>query len=607
MIGKFNTDVSPLLPISHIMQNVQIEIVINLLGEFVSAKILSKVGTGVNVEFEEPTIVPVTMESGCRSGTDPAPHPLSDKLSYLIITDEKKHLEFMNLLAGWCNSKYSDEKIMAVKRYLDHGTILVDLEKEKILESDKNGIINDKRINGKFPLDCFVRWRVLGAENGEEACWKDNNLFNKWIDYYNSILATRYKDGICMITGKSVCLTVKTPKKILNSYPNAKIVSSNDKYNFVFRGRFHNPEQASSVGYDAFQRVFSILQWLANNDSTSFSLESRKILCWNPKGKNIINIINSPFGNRSKKIFTPSDYRKELKLAFEGLKNELPNTEDVVIVALDVTTDNTGRLSIVYYNELKGSDFVYRINNWYGSCYWYFYENIQSPKLYKIVKFAFGNQQGNKDDSKIEVDAKVLKLHMQRLFTCMIEMAPIPYDIVLALTTKASMPLCYNKNNREIILSTANAIIRKYYNDKADKEEWTMSLDKHNTNRSYLFGRLLAVMEQVERATYSYEEKREPNAIRLQSAFCARPYNTMAILYDRLLPYFAQLYPGSRKKYKNLIGEIMEKLDVVDDTKKNRPLEPQYLMGYFLQRNELLKSNKKQGEDIENGNVEQED
>jgi len=588
LTGKFFSNKTPLLPLSHVMKDVQIEIVINSAGDFCSAKRLEKPKKGGDKEYSVDTIIPTTVESGSRTSSKIAPYPLCDNLSYLRVGSEKFE-QFIKQLSNWETSVYGDEKLTAVRKYLEKGSITKDLE--------TNGISNYK--DGDF-----IRWRILGTKNNEE-CWKDNNLFRKWTDYYQNIVEQEYDNGLCMITGDIVNLASSTPKKIYKGFANAKLVSANDSNNFVFRGRFKTSEQASSVGYLAFQKVYVILQWLASNDSTSFRIGNRIAIIWNPKGKAVMDIVKSPFCNRNKSIFTPSDYREELKYSFSGFRNELPATEDVVIAALDAAT--TGRLSVVYYNELKASDFLDRINHWYDSCYWYYYKNVQSPTLYNIVKFAFGNQLGNKDDSKVEVDDKVLKLHMQRLFTCMIEMAPIPYDIVLALTTKASMPLCYNNNNREAILSVACAIIRKYYNDKANKEEWTMSLDKHNINRSYLFGRLLAVMEQVERATYSYEEKREPNAIRLQSAFCARPYNTMKIIYDRLLPYFAQLYPGSRQKYKNLIGEIMEKLDDVDDVIKNRPLESQYLMGYFLQRNELLKSNKKQEEDIENGNVEQED
>lgn len=61
------------------------------------------------------------------------------------------------------------------------------------------------------------------------------------------------------------------------------------------------------------------------------------------------------------------------------------------------------------------------------------------------MRFAFGVQRGNDDNSKVEVDDKLLKQHMQRLFKCLIEKLPIPYDIVMALTAKASMPKSYNK------------------------------------------------------------------------------------------------------------------------------------------------------------------
>ena len=37
-----------------------------------------------------------------------------------------------------------------------------------------------------------------------------------------------------------------------------------------------------------------------------------------------------------------------------------------------------------------------------------------------------------------------------------------------------------------------------------------MELDREFTDRSYLYGRLLAVYEQVERRTYDFDEKREP-------------------------------------------------------------------------------------------------
>ena len=116
-----------------------------------------------------------------------------------------------------------------------------------------------------------------------------------------------------------------------------------------------------------------------------------------------------------------------------------------------------------------------------------------------------------------------------------------------------------------------------------------MSLDKEKKDRSYQFGRLLAVMEKVERDTYT-DESREPNAIRMQSVFCEKPFHTTNIISGRLDPYFNKLSPSSRAYYRSLIGKIMEELSNYDDAQLNRPLGDTYLMGYYLQRNEFYTS-----------------
>lgn len=585
LVGKIEEGKSPLLPISHILKNVQLEVSINLDGNFVSARALDKKSKDRSIPFEQPTIIPVTIASGSRSGTNPAAHPLSDKLAYLIKSEDSKHREYMQILSGWEASIYGDVKLTAIKKYLAGGTIVEDLAREAIVHLDKNGKIDDQKINGVDALQCIVRWRIYGSD--VEECWRDQDLFVKWAAYYNSLMekdAKLVKD-ICMISGIEETLAPMVPKGIVNMQANAKLISSNDSSNFVFRGRFTDAEQASSVGYDSFQKVFVILQWLANNHATSFTVLDRTFICWNPKGKKVPMLNSNILGGKS--AFEPTDYFQALQETLSGFKNNLPDEEDVVIAAFDAAT--TGRLSVVYYNELKASDFLDRINSWYSTCYWQFYKYVDSPTFYDIVRFAFGVQRGNDENAKVEVDDKLLKQHMQRLFKCLIESLPIPYDVVKALTVKASQPQSYNKNNREKVLSIACAIIRKYYNDKAQKEEWTMSLDNEKMDRSYLFGRLLAVMEKVERDTYN-NETREPNAIRLESSYCAKPFFMMKVIYERLNPYFRQLKPGMRVYYKNIIQEIVNELSEQYSSEINKALEPTYLLGYYNQRAELYKS-----------------
>ena len=116
-----------------------------------------------------------------------------------------------------------------------------------------------------------------------------------------------------------------------------------------------------------------------------------------------------------------------------------------------------------------------------------------------------------------------------------------------------------------------------------------MKLNLENHDRSYLFGRLLAVLEKVERLTYDRDEKREPNAIRLQSAYVNHPMQTWKILTDQLNPDLQKLHPEARKKYKDMITDIVTALEEKDEQQLNRGLEETYLIGYYLQRAELNK------------------
>lgn len=126
-----------------------------------------------------------------------------------------------------------------------------------------------------------------------------------------------------------------------------------------------------------------------------------------------------------------------------------------------------------------------------------------------------------------------------------------------------------------------------------------MKLDIKNEDRSYLFGRLLAVLERVERITYERRENREPNAIRLQSVYKNHPMQTWMTLEEALRPYFQKLKPGSRDYYKNLISEIIKQFREEDQAVMNQGLKETYLLGYYLQRDELYAKNKEQKEETE--------
>lgn len=554
----------PLTPISHMVQNAQVEITISDDGRFESARAVDK--------EESKTILPATIESANRTGS--CPHPLCDQLAYLSPHGGEKYAAYCQQLAQWAGSAFSHPKVRAVHGYVQSGTILSDLATAGLVPPETAASGKTEKID-----KWFVRWRVIPApEGGTAACWQDPTLFDSFIHYYEEQCRGQPRD-LCMLSGEEDMLCATHPKGMVPLYGNAKLISSKDSAGFVYHGRFTQAEEAFNVGYIASQKAHNALRWVVVNHGVMMG--GRTFLCWNPEGHavELFPILGLPSG----KATDFQSYRRELQKALGGYKQLLKPEADVVIAALDAAT--TGRLAVTYYNELTGSDFLTRVEDWYNTFCWKSAAfGVQSPSLWHIVTAAFGTQRGE----FLEVDERVRGEHVQRMLHCLIDRQPIPQDILHALVVRASSPLAYTPKNRERILQTTCAVVRKVRNDRAKKEEWTLALDTSNRDRSYLFGRLLAVAEQAERSTYDREEAREPNAIRLQAVFAQRPLYAWRIIHEQLTPYFARMSPGLRAYFKNLIGEIADKLPPADDPTLNERLADTYVLGYSLQRAALL-------------------
>lgn len=112
-----------------------------------------------------------------------------------------------------------------------------------------------------------------------------------------------------------------------------------------------------------------------------------------------------------------------------------------------------------------------------------------------------------------------------------------------------------------------------------------MALDENCKDKSYLFGRLLAVADVAEDSTYEKDEKRVTNARRYFEAFTNHPSTTWDIIYKRLAPYLEKNYGFY---YRNLIDEIVDMFER-DDFSDNTKLDPVFLHGYCCQRTALYK------------------
>lgn len=121
-------------------------------------------------------------------------------------------------------------------------------------------------------------------------------------------------------------------------------------------------------------------------------------------------------------------------------------------------------------------------------------------------------------------------------------------------------------------------------------EGYQLVLDKENQDRDYLFGRLLAIADVLERNALNTSDQRATNARRYMNSFSQHPERTWRTIQGALQPYQARL--GEKVWYYNkLIDEVGSKIKIEDFN--NRPLSGKYLLGFYSQRHELYQKKKR--------------
>lgn len=563
LIGVYSEGSEPLAPVGHILTRADIEVTLNSSCEFLSARRLDK--------SEPKILIPVTEESGGRSGTKAyqRPHPLCDAFKYYAA----KENYYLPQLERWMSSEYSHPFLNVVYGYLTRNT----------LESDITASI------GKISGDDFICWRITGIDGEEPACWKNQNLFSAFINYYLDSISSR-KAAVCMIYGEPMPPAVQHPKGIVAINGNAKLISANDSLGFTYRGRFADADEACTVSYAASQKAHNALRWLASEQGVREVSGNRIFICWNPRGVKIPKPMRPMRGANAEPVYVPSDYKAELRniLYSFGHGDTIKDADKVITAAFDAAT--TGRLALAYYNENSMGVFLERLYEWDENCCWYNGKNgIQAPNLIRLIDCAYGTQRGN----FLETDDRIQKQHLQRLLDCKINGGVFPTDIVQGLVNRASNPNAYDESIWRQIVYSACAAMQKYFHDtKRGGNEMAWELSKND--RSFQYGRLLAVMERAEADYYrKTQESRQTNAIKFMSEYRQRPFYVFERINRALhQAYLNRIDEWQANRYERLVSEIFQILGNFDESELDKPLDNIYLMGYELQRNSFFDKTK---------------
>ena len=530
-------------------------------------------------------------------------------------------------LSGWTEFENLKE-INIVLQYIQKGSLIEDLLEKQIF-SFKDNILS---VGKDDPFSLTIVWAVEISNDPHSDLWNKPCIQSRWIEYQESLIQKGRHKSLCCITGDLDYPTEAYPK--ING--NAKLVSANDDTGFTFRGRFYGDKdngdkselgsQAVILGKNASQKAFSALKWLINRQGIRNG--KQVILAWS---SNCISDEDELLSNlyqgddiytslfAKDKIDHSADLGlktvEQLKKKFHGYKERLAANEQISLLMVDEPSKTGGRMSLTFYQEKLRDDYFRDLDEWQDDFAWYQeYKSswiFSAPSLERIAEVVLTKTEFEDKDrkSRRQLYARLLPVISGG------KSVHIPYDLVQKSFQAACNPFVnYRPEAGEKIRSAnwqrnigvACALYKGWrvrHHDLSQRRTYPMSLDTQNRSRDYIFGRLLAVAEHLERTALRIaNETRATNAENYMQRFVMRPFHTWEQLETNLKPYKDRLrkdYPiRISEKFvltspigflNNRENEINQLICVLDDLKQegcdlDKPLEPEFLLGYHSQK-----------------------
>lgn len=576
IVGITDEKGDALLPPNHMMSKSDLCVCINIDGRFRDAQ----KDTIVTI------VIPCTEDSSTRAGKVEFPHPLHEQIGYLLMNATKRE-KYLEQLAQW---SAFHPKVAAVQKYIEGGTLADDLQQAGIQPEEK----------------MFVRFSVeAGADDKTPNLWEDAGVSQAWQDYCAN--AQNGVKTLCYVTGETSPIKTKHPKGINPSANGAKLISCNDETNYTYRGRFTEKTQAYAISEQASHKAHAMLKYLIATQG--YKCGTQAVVAWSIEdGKAQADPFASTFAllglyeedevkSESGKLLQAqgefaSDYARRFRNALLGKGYEISGmARRVAVIAVDAAT--TGRMAVTFYQEMDEREYVERILSWHESCRWWFHsdgrEFLSSPSTNRIIAAVYGElRSSDYEKQQRQTREKIQKQARERMLHNIFCGEQINRSWVTAVVNRASNPFSYTKDGTwdrewwENAVNVACALVRTYYANK--KEEFEVGIETTCNDRSYLFGRLLAVADKLEsHARYlqvGKSDTRPTNAVRYMTMFTSKPLRTWMLIYKQLDPYRQQL--NGAEGYQSQIDEITSLFIPAEFS--DQPLNGKYLLGYSLQR-----------------------
>lgn len=619
LVGNLDDKASLILPIYHNSMKSNgkniVEILLNKNSELVDAKFL---------EDGDIVIFPVTEDSVARS-SGVAPHPLFDNFDYIIQEDTKKSCSYISQQESWLN-QCEDDFVKIIHDYIIKEKVFEDIlsklyrdykiTKDKTVEYIDNSEKKPKSVTVDFSK-VFLTFAVENYDGKKDLRLSENkNLQEKFIKYTEESFA-RDKDSekiICNISGKEDFLCLKH-KPLIGS---ARLISQITANNENFLGRFDKPDETIKIGKDSSQKIIQMAKALLNGENTSRWLgEFTYVLSWfsddiqnksemDPTRKLEKSLEEKETSARNKRAFMPSEEvlqenRKETFMTISDARSDeivksftsgrilFNDTSKYYIAIIDKVSN--GRVALKYFKEMETSRLKENLVKWQGKYNWIRTtkekgKHLYTPSPFALIQTAYGVER----EKGLEVSKKSFSTDQYKnIIMAIVEGRDMPQNITRALEVNIRNRLNYDKSWQQVKLCALAAL--------KDKEGINSNmLDRKETDRSYLFGRLLALYERLEKLTYDMDTDRLTNAEKLWTSFVNKPVTMNLRLRNLIRPYEDKLLNNESKRgiYFKIKKEIREVTNLISENydyklkETNKPLSSGFIFGYEAQMADLF-------------------
>ena len=559
---------------------------------------LDKDGTFVSVKSvpkdEGSSIVPTLPAAEARTGTEKIPAPLVEQFDYFCTngTDRGKFDAYLRQLEEWADC--GPDCLKKIAAYL---------EKEELEEKVKDAFPNIK------PKD-VICFSIQGDGNDIYRLHERSEVMDSWRRRFADIVSSgQNENSLCYVLGKKQLPMCLKHSKVQG---NAKLISAKDQeFPFQYKGRFMDDCSSAKISYEATLKAHAALRWLI--DHQSWRQHGMIFVIWSLGKRKIPSPgMGWPMNIKTQdEIDTFEGYAKAVNRAANGLREDLKDFKkdrlrQVVILGMRAATD--GRMSIIYYQEIEGNDYVQRLEQWQETCACKLYDKtvrkyvFRAPGPSEIAKAVYGEElvQTAENDKRDETTAsKIMRVFRLELMHCINEGRKLPSVMVQQAFDRAIFPVKYQKDDkwdeggwRKSVAVTC-ALIRKRWLDEGLPDVLT-DPDTLNNSEEFLCGKLFAVLERMEEKSREKKEKanNKANVITIalskMPAFVRNPSGGFMAIHEKLLLNIASL-ESDASFYQNLIGDLLSRISLSG----KKALGWGFLIGYAVQRDSFFRKQEK--------------